>query len=249
MKPSTPIFRLKRLAREIARSQNLPLHAALDQTARSEGFATWSALASARARPDEAAATFARLSPGDLLLLGARPGQGKTLMGILLAAEAIRRGGQAAFFTLEYTEADMLGRMCKLGLDPARLEGRFFLDTSPSIDCERIIDQVATMPAGTLVVVDYLQLLDQQRHKPPLAAQVATLRAFARSHRVILVFLSQIDRSYDPSSPCPGSAMYACPILLTFRCSTRGFSCTLDRRNWSQPELHSRALHPPGSAC
>lgn len=51
---------------------------------------------------------------------------------------------------------------------------------------------------------DYLQLLDQQRHKPALADQVQALRAFARDKRMVVIFLSQIDRSYNSSSkPCP----------------------------------------------
>ncbi|SDA82151.1 DnaB-like helicase C terminal domain-containing protein [Mesorhizobium qingshengii] len=59
-------------------------------------------------------------------------------------------------------------------------------------------------PRGTLVVIDYLQLLDQKRENPDLMAQVRTLKAFARDRGLILVFISQIDRSYNPATkPCP----------------------------------------------
>jgi replicative DNA helicase len=60
------------------------------------------------------------------------------------------------------------------------------------------------MPPGTLAVIDYLQLLDQRRETPPLAEQILSLQGFAKTHGSILVFLSQIDRSYDPGAkPCP----------------------------------------------
>jgi hypothetical protein len=46
MKLSAPVHRLKRLAKELSRSNKMPLHAALDRIAQGEGFASWSLLAS-----------------------------------------------------------------------------------------------------------------------------------------------------------------------------------------------------------
>ena len=67
--------------------------------------------------------------------------------------------------------------------------------------------QLAAAPRGTLVVIDYLQLLDQKRENPALMVQVRTLDAFARERGLIFVFISQIDRSYDPATkPCPDLA-------------------------------------------
>ncbi len=54
------------------------------------------------------------------------------------------------------------------------------------------------------MVVDYLQLLDQKRDNPELMVQVRALQSFARDRGLIFVFISQIDRSYDPAvKPCP----------------------------------------------
>src|SRR5690606_32961190 len=70
-----------------------------------------------------------------------------------------------------------------------------------------IIDQLAAAPAGTVVAIDYLQVLDQKRSNPPLGEQVAELKRFARERGVIIVFISQVDRSYDPAArPLPGLA-------------------------------------------
>lgn len=49
------------------------------------------------------------------------------------------------------------------------------------------------------MVVDYLQLLDQKRDNPDLADQVNTLKLFAEEKGLIIVFISQIDRSFDHS--------------------------------------------------
>lgn len=91
MKLSAPIFRLKRQAKLRAREAHIPLHQALDQLARDEGFRSWSHLAASISDHRPAADILSQLSPGDLVLLGARPGHGKTVLG----ARADHRGHQA----------------------------------------------------------------------------------------------------------------------------------------------------------
>ena len=82
----------------------------------------------------------------------------------------------------------------------------FEFDSSDEVSSDYIVKRLATAPRGTLVVVDYLQLLDQKRENPELMVQVRALQSFARDRGLIFVFISQIDRSYDPAinKPCPG---------------------------------------------
>lgn len=47
MQISTPIYKLKRKAKLSARASDAPLHEALDQVAREEGYRAWSHLAAA----------------------------------------------------------------------------------------------------------------------------------------------------------------------------------------------------------
>ncbi|MCF3641948.1 DNA helicase [Rhizobium sp. TRM95111] len=195
MKLSAPVHHLKRKARLLSRRDGIPLHAALDRVAAAEGFARWSLLA-ARV-PSSAGELYASLSPGDLVLLGARPGQGKTLMSLRLAIEAMKGGGRCVFFTLEYAEKDVCERFRRLGADRAAFGDRFVFDPSDAISADYIVERLATAAAGTFCVVDYLQLLDQKRDKPDLMGQVRRLRAFAEARGLTFVVLSQIDRSYD----------------------------------------------------
>ncbi len=203
MRLSAPVYRLKRKAKLLSRAQNMPLHAALDHVATTEGFERWSLLLqSAAASP--AARLFGALTPGDLVLLGARPGQGKTLLSLELGVGAIKAGRTSAFFTLEYTEAEVLTRLRAIGADPVSLADKFTLDTSDAICSDYIIGQLASAERGSLAVIDYLQLLDRRRDTPDLNTQIRSLRAFARRAGVILVIISQIDRSYDPAKKsCP----------------------------------------------
>lgn len=204
MKLSAPMYRLKRKARLLAREKKIPLHEALDRIAIEEGFRQWSALSARATTSATATKLFARFRPGDVALIGARPGHGKTLMGIEILVEAMKSGRRAAFFTLESTEKDAKDFFRAVGADMEEFEDQFDLDTSDDISADLIMKRLAAAPAGTTVVVDYLQLLDQQRHKPVLADQVQALKAFARERGLVIIFLSQIDRSFDSANkPCP----------------------------------------------
>ncbi|HEV7328386.1 MAG TPA: DNA helicase [Bosea sp. (in: a-proteobacteria)] len=204
MKLSAPVHRLKRQARELSRKENIPLHLALDRVAIGEGFGAWSLLAAKSAEDLSAEGLLARLAPGDLLLIGARPGHGKTLLSLQLAVAAMKAGRRAAFFTLEYTAKDLLGRFRALGVEPAQFQALFSFDDSEAISADHIMRALAEAPRGTLGIVDYLQLLDQKRGNPALGLQISALKAFARERGMILVFISQIDRSYDPAAKlCP----------------------------------------------
>jgi len=204
MKLSAPIYALKREAKALSRQQNIPLHAALDRIAVREGFSAWSLLAAnavSTLGPDE---LFARLEPGDLLLLGARPGQGKTMMSLRIAAEAMKAGRRAVFFTLDYAPREVEDRFRRIGEDPARFGDLFAFDCSEAIGDSHIIDRLAGAPRGTVAVIDYLQLLDQRRDTPELMQQVRALKTFARERGITFIFLSQIDRAYNPAAkPCP----------------------------------------------
>ena len=76
MRLSAPIYQLKRRARHLARNRGIALHEALDQVAREEGFAGWSLLAARTGLNLPSKALLSRLSDGDMLLIGARPGHG-----------------------------------------------------------------------------------------------------------------------------------------------------------------------------
>ncbi|MGX5803166.1 DNA helicase [Bradyrhizobium sp. Arg314] len=200
MRLSAPLYHLKRQARLLSRSENIPLHKALDHVAAKEGFGNWSLLAAKAAEAAPAGKVSARLMPGDMVLVAARPGQGKTLMSLELAVAAMKQGNRAVFFTLEYVHADILDRFRDIGFDSTDFGHLFEFDNSDAISAGYIIERLRLAPRGTLAVIDYLQLLDQKRANPELMVQIRALRSFARERRLMLVFISQIDRSYNPAT-------------------------------------------------
>jgi hypothetical protein len=216
MNLSAPIYRLKREARLLSRRDDIALAAALDRIAATEGFASWSLLAARYAASSPAARLYANLRDGELVLVAARPGHGKTLFALQLALEALRNGRKAHVFSLEYTRAQVEGRFEAIGGE-AEL-AQLAIDTSDSIGSGHVEAALASAPAGTLAVIDYLQLLDQR---------CACSRAGAAS------FSSSSPRSTAPSrmrgGRCPTAATSAFRILSISASSTGCASCMTAR--------------------
>jgi len=197
MKLSAPIYSLKRLAKSISRTENIPLHTALDRVAHDEGFLSWSLLASKYTSKSIADYLLDRTKPGELVLLGARPGHGKTRMGVEIVANSTKTGNHGWFFTLEWNKSDVEEQLNNLGALPLGSNVNFHFDRSDSISADHIINSLYGAESGSVAVIDYLQLLDQKRTNPALSIQVNQLRAFAQQNGVIILCLSQVDRSFE----------------------------------------------------
>ncbi|SEL39264.1 DNA helicase [Pacificibacter marinus] len=197
---SSPIYKLKRRAKLLARDNDIRLHEALNQIATKEGFKDWSHLASNYSKSTPAMEIMRQVSSGDMVLIGARPGHGKTLLGLELTALAEKINRTGYVFTLDYNETDVWDRFEKLGFNPRDSSRSVVVDTSDNICAAHIIERLAGAPDDALVVVDYLQLLDQRRSNPPLDEQVRALKKFATEHGAIVVMISQIDRTFELSS-------------------------------------------------
>jgi replicative DNA helicase len=197
MRLSAPIFQLKRRAKLMARSNGVPLNEALDQIARDEGFATWSLLSARLTSGPLSETILSRLKDGELLLLAGRPGHGKTRLGLQLLIDAARDGRKALIFTLEFTEEQARNHLRTLEAGTGSVADRIQIFTSDQISADYIIQHMSGLEPGTVAVIDYLQLLDQQRSKPVLFEQLKALGAFAQRTGVVLGFISQIDRSFE----------------------------------------------------
>lgn len=197
---SAPIFQLKRTAKLISRSAGIPLNEAQNRVAVEEGFSSWSELASSPLSQSSVVRLFNELNHGDIMLLGGRPRQGKTTMALKLIVEAMKRGHQGVLFTLEYNGHDVDELFQKIGVDPKKYASSFDMDNSDNIDAPYIIQKLEAAPSGTVIVIDYLQLLDQRRESPTISTQINSLKSFAIERDLIIVLTSQIDRSYELSA-------------------------------------------------
>lgn len=192
---SAPIFRLKRDAKLLARADGIPLHEAQDLVAQREGYRRWSHLAAQHAQRPIGARLLAALQPGDLAVLGGKRDHGKTTLAFELIAHAVADRRRCAYFSLEENDIDIEHLLRAAGVDP--VVDAVIWDTSDDITAETIAASCRELGSLSLVVVDYLQLLDQQRRKAPLADQVELLEVTVRETQSIVILLAQIDRSFD----------------------------------------------------
>ena len=171
MKLSAPIFHLKRRAKDLSRNAGMSLTKAQDRIAIEEGFNNWSLLAREASLQFANEKIFPLLTPGDLVLLGGRPGQGKTLKSLELLVDAVDSGKRGMFFTLEYNKDDVRKLLGRFVEDPTATLDKLEFDNADLICAEYIIDRIKPAPRETVVVVDYLQLLDRNRNTPILNDQ------------------------------------------------------------------------------
>jgi replicative DNA helicase len=145
-----------------------------------------------------------KLVPGDRVLVAARPGQGKTLLCLEVAVAAMKRGHRSVLFSLDSSRADVERYFAAIGETLERFADRFEFDDSDNISADYIVRRLHAAAPGTVVVIDYLQLLDQRRENLPLQQQMAMLKTFAMRRGLVMLFLSQVDRRFDDSkSPVP----------------------------------------------
>ena len=119
------------------------------------------------------------------------------------------------FFTLEFTEQQAREHIRSLDEGYQDLGDALEIVTSNEISADYIIRHLSASDRGTVAVIDYLQILDQQRSKPALSDQILALKDFARKTGVVLGFISQIDRSFDPAiRPLPDIRDIRLPNLI-----------------------------------
>jgi replicative DNA helicase len=212
MKLSAPIHVLKAEAQLLKKEKSITNTEALDFIARREGFDSWSLLQSKKDDmfPKSYDEILGFFNPGDIVLIGARPSKGKTIFTIGLFVMAVqRRLAPNYFFTLSEVHKDFAGKIAlydesignfeeKLNYIGNRFLDYIAVDFSNEISADYIIERTKkTVSKGSLIVVDYLQLLDEKRSNPSLQIQVEKLKNFAKEKECIVIFISQLNRELE----------------------------------------------------
>lgn len=170
------------------------------------------------------------LHPGQLALIAARPGVGKSVMGFGMARKAaIDLGIPTLFATLEMSADECMRRMISAEakvnlhhLQTGRLDERdwgliahvaervmaapLHIDESPRISAAQLRNTIRTLRRTTglgLVVVDYLQLMGAPRadnREQQIAALSRDLKCLAQEMKLPIVALCQLNRESEKRS-------------------------------------------------
>lgn len=201
MKLSAPVYVLKSQAKNLKKDQNISLSKALDEVAKKEGYASWSLLISKHENslPNKFSEVLDFLNPADLVLVAARPGRGKSTFAAGLVSQASESGRpRSHLFTVLEREHESEQRIgIYLGSNDNKLDV-CDIDSADDISADYIMGAIKEKIApGCLIVVDYLQLMDEKRINPPIQAQIEQLKSFAREQGCIFIFLAQVDPQVD----------------------------------------------------
>ncbi|VTT97955.1 replicative dna helicase : Replicative DNA helicase OS=Singulisphaera acidiphila (strain ATCC BAA-1392 / DSM 18658 / VKM B-2454 / MOB10) GN=Sinac_0836 PE=4 SV=1: DnaB: DnaB_C [Gemmataceae bacterium] len=170
---------------------------------------------------------LAGLKGGQLIVIGARPGCGKTALGLAVAESNAATGNAVLFASLEMGNRELMNRVFamrsgvplrtiasgKLNGDQAEAVTKsgqefakqpFFLVTVPDLSAARlaaIVRRGIRRRGVKLVVVDYLQLLKPENERDPRHLQVGTLarrlKQLARTCDVPVILLAQLNREVE----------------------------------------------------
>lgn len=161
--------------------------------------------------------------PADLVILGGRPGMGKTSLGLGIARGLARAGKPTVFFSLEMRSREIMGRLIswESRISHQRLRSRFLGEqdygkltqavaaleiplivqdsaatlTEVSAWCQRLKREYGIVCA----VIDYLQLLIPSGRHASREAEVASLsrglKTLAKAQDLAVLAISQVNRS------------------------------------------------------
>lgn len=203
MKLSAPVHILKKKAKELKKAKSLTMTEALNEVAKQEGFSSWSLLQSKLKDiyPKTREEVLDFLHGGDLMLIASRPGLQKTTFTLQILLQAAKEKRKCFFFTLEYSRKDVASKVADLDESVGEFSSHLTFDYSDEISSDYIIKATEDkIEEGSLIGIDYLQLLDQKRSKPALQKQIEDLKAYAKKKKCIILVISQVDRKFEESS-------------------------------------------------
>lgn len=166
--------------------------------------------------------TLVELSAGNLVILGARPGIGKTSFALNIAPNVARTSGKTvAIFSLEMSKEEVANRIwtCdamvdnyhlrtgeisdeefdKLAMSSSTLSTMpIYVDDTTSITVTMMKAKLRRLKNLGLVIIDYLGLMASERHIDNKANEVAEisrgLKVMAKEFKIPIIVLCQLSR-------------------------------------------------------
>ncbi len=165
------------------------------------------------------------LNKSDLIILGARPGMGKTAFALNIARNvAVQQGKTVCFFSLEMTRDQLAQRMLssEAGIQSSKLrtgelepdewtrlaqagdvlsKAQIYFDETSGITVREMRAKLLRMPRVDLVVVDYLGLMRSPRKTENRVQEVSeitrNLKIMAKDLKVPLLVCAQLSRGTE----------------------------------------------------
>lgn len=165
-------------------------------------------------------------SPGNLILIGARPAVGKSTLGLTFARNAANKGIPTLFVSLEMSTTEVMQRILaaeagipldhiqksacndwdwdRIAAADARIRAMpFYIDDSPVQGLAQIRTTIAKMRRGAgveLVLIDYIQLMNAgkaENRQQEVSGLSRGLKLLAKEFAIPVIALSQLNRDVE----------------------------------------------------
>ena len=147
-------------------------------------------------------------SGSDLIIIGSRPGMGKTSLALTLAAQmAYVKDKAIAFFSLEMSKDALFKRLSLISdIDPKNIQKYpFHIFDSPQMTISELEQQIRDLQSRQniqAVFIDYLGLLSSDNFKEPRQKQqndiIIRLKALSRELNIVIIAVNQLRRDSEP---------------------------------------------------
>lgn len=162
------------------------------------------------------------MGKGDLILIGARPGMGKTSFALNIASQvAMHQNKSVAIFSLEMSSTQLVGRMLssearidsyklrKGDISPEEFQAlakaatalsktQIYIDDSSDVTVTRMKAKLRRLKNLGLIVIDYLQLMQSDKHIDNRVVEVGdisrNLKILAKEFGVPVITCAQLSR-------------------------------------------------------
>jgi replicative DNA helicase len=158
-------------------------------------------------------------SPGDLIVIAARPSVGKTSLGLAMAFNMAKRGHPTLIFSLEMDSKQIVSRFLAMNSRTDLLALRtgnvfdteaasalagvpILIDDTPGISIMELRTKARRASSHDrleVIVVDYIQLMrtgeDEENRVQEIATITRNLKSLARELGVVVIGLSQLSRA------------------------------------------------------
>ncbi|MEA4831319.1 Replicative DNA helicase [bioreactor metagenome] len=162
------------------------------------------------------------MGKGDLVVVGARPGMGKTSFAMNIATSAAKHGKVAAVFSLEMSKIQLVSRMlssearidsynlrtgelnadefARLAAASTMLSGaEIYIDDTSDITVSQMKAKLRRLKNLSFVVIDYLQLMSSDKRIDNRTLEIGdisrNLKIMAKEFGVPVMLLSQLSRN------------------------------------------------------
>ena len=197
MKLSSPIFVLKRRARQISRETDLLLSQALNLVAKQEGYRSWGSLAAKYASTRTGVDVLARFEPGDFILMECRPNPTSRSQKLQFLTGMIDLKAKAWVFSSTNDHAEIKSQIQHFGQSSSADASNLNVLNIDALDADKIVETLGPKVRGGVILIEDLNELTPKLPPQGVNAQLEVLRSYAQRTLSVVILSASFEIPHE----------------------------------------------------